>query len=89
MRQRRHYWEHASYEETLHKFLEIIYITEYPVWHELFLMRRPIADAFTYKDIIRGYYDLTPNNKLKFYNHCYTIGIYDRFIRILGEHLPQ
>ena len=90
MRQRKHYWEHtASPLDITNKLLEIIYMSEYAVWHELFLRGRLINNKFTYTDIIDAYYDLTPNNKLKFYNYCYTIGIYSTFMNILGEHLSQ
>jgi hypothetical protein len=59
MSQRINYWEHATHFEKLDKLLDIIYMSEYAVWHDLFLQRQLNMGEFTYTNIINAYYDLT------------------------------
>lgn len=86
MHQRIKYWEKsATPTEIIDKLLDIICISEYALWHEL-MITRGHNNVCTHSDIIATYHHLKPNNKVKFYCYCNTIGIYSTFIKILGEH---
>jgi hypothetical protein len=89
-KQRIHFWENnATQSEILHKLLDIIYMSDYVVWHEFILRGEHITSRLTYTDLINAYYHLTPINEMKFYKYCNVHGIYSTFIKILGEHSSQ
>jgi hypothetical protein len=90
MKQRIHFWENnATQTEIIHKLLDIIYMSEYTVWHEFILRAPHITTRITYTDVINAYYNLSPVNEMKFYKYCNANGIYSTFIKILGEHSSQ